>query len=385
MTDAALLTLAGLCLGIAFSGLLAVALDKGRHHERVSLGVVYISFTGMIALPVVRTFSEVALIQYMPLLLVLLLILPPALYHFIAAKTGKAPPSRILQRDALLPLAGFIVCIGYWSLATDAKRTMFIAGELPDGFWPAALALLTFGLIMIWLPVSFAYLLAIFRRLTAYRADIRQLFSDADERDLRWVDVVIMLLVLLWAVGAFSLAEESLANTNLFARELFLVLVAIGLLVLNLFALIPPPEVNGPEDEAPVEPKYARSALSSDHAKNLAARIESAMRKDALYLDPNLSLHKLSQQVGALPNHVSQTLNQQIGASFFDYVSNWRIEASKQLIATGDATVLDVAMEVGFNSRSAFYKAFKRETGMTPKRYRAVISAEATPPPASTL
>jgi AraC-like DNA-binding protein len=82
-------------------------------------------------------------------------------------------------------------------------------------------------------------------------------------------------------------------------------------------------------------------------------------------------LQKLSQRVGALPNQVSQTLNQEIGTSFFDYVARWRIEASKPMIMAGEASVLTTALEVGFNSRSTFYKAFKRETGMTPKAYRA--------------
>ncbi|MCH2168635.1 MAG: helix-turn-helix transcriptional regulator [Oceanicola sp.] len=68
---------------------------------------------------------------------------------------------------------------------------------------------------------------------------------------------------------------------------------------------------------------------------------------------------------------MSQTLNQEIGASFFDYVARWRIEASKPLIMAGQESVLAVALDVGFNSRSTFYKAFNRETGMTPKSYRA--------------
>lgn len=96
------------------------------------------------------------------------------------------------------------------------------------------------------------------------------------------------------------------------------------------------------------------------------------MQKDALYLDPNLSLQKLAQQVGALQNQVSQTLNQEIGTTFFDYVARWRIEASKPRIMAGSESVLTVALAVGFNSRSTFYKAFKRETGMTPKAYRAL-------------
>ena len=142
--------------------------------------------------------------------------------------------------------------------------------------------------------------------------------------------------------------------------------------MLNTFAPITKTDPTLPEPEVETDPKYARSALTREHTAKLATRIEAAMQKDELYLDPSLSLQKLSQHVGALPNQVSQTLNQEIGATFFDYVSRWRIEASKPLIAAGEASVLAVALEVGFNSRSTFYKAFQRETGMTPKGFRAL-------------
>ena len=371
MGNAAVLTLAGLCLGIALTGLLAVALRKGNLRERFSLGLVYVAFIGLIALPLVKTFAEIALINYMPLLLIMLLALPPAFYHYIAAKTATANPSQVPWRDLALPLTGGVVCIGFWLLPAQAKNVMFISGELPAGIWPVILALLTFALILIWLIASFAYLVAILRRLTTYRAYIRQLYSDIEERDLRWVDVLMVLLILIWAAGAFSLADENFAGGTLFVEELLLALIAGGLLVLNIFAPITPPDLKIEIKEDEPDLKYARSALTTDHAAKLAARLETAMQKDTLYLDPTLSLQKLSQHVGALPNQVSQTLNQEIGASFFDYVARWRIEASKPLITAGDASVLTVALEVGFNSRSAFYKAFKREAGMTPKGYRA--------------
>lgn len=359
---------------------------QGSRFERVSLGVVYVAFTGMIALPLVKAFAEAALIGYMPLLLVLLLALPPAFYHFIAAKTAAAAPARVPWRDLALPAAGGLVCIGYWLLPAPARETMLLAGDLPPGFWPAALALATFALILIWLIVSFVYLVAILRRLAAYRIRIRDLYSDADERDLRWVDVIMVLLVLVWSAGAISLADDNLGRGTFFVEELFLMLIAAGLLLLTVFAptgpsdlddaveVLKPPvgDTEVPTEEGEPDPKYARSALTSDHAAKLANRIETAMRRDKLHLDPNLSLQRLSQQVGALPNQVSQTLNQEIGATFFDYVARWRIEASKPLITAGEASVLTVALDVGFNSRSTFYKAFKRETGMTPKSYRAM-------------
>ena len=372
MEIAAVLTLAGFCLGIALTGLLADMLRQGSLRERLGLRLVYVTFIGMIALPIVRTFAEEALINYMPLLLFLLLALPPAFYHYIAARTAPASPGKGPWRDLALPLASGVVCIGFWTLPAPDKEMMFMAGELPPGVLPAVLALLTFGLILIWFVASFAYLVAILRRLTIHRAHIRHLYSDVERRDLRWVDVMMVLLVSIWAAGAFSLADENFAGGSLFAEELFLALIAGGLLVLNIFAPTTPPDPNrGVKEEEP-DLKYARSALTSEHAAKLAARLEAAMQKDALYLDPTLSLQKLAQHVGALPNQVSQTLNQAIGATFFDYVARWRIEASKPLIAAGDASVLAVALDVGFNTRSTFYKAFKRETGMTPKDYRAV-------------
>ncbi len=371
MENAAVVTLSGICLGIGLSGLLAVVVRQGRLRERISLGLAYIAFMGMIALPLVKTFAAAALINYIPLLLIMLLVLPPAFFHFVSARTATDAPPDVPWHHLVMPLVGGVVSIGFWLLPTEAKNKMFIMGELPSGVWPATLALLAFALILLWLVTSFAYLVAILRRLTAYRARIRHLYSDAEDRDMRWVDVVMALLVLVWAVGAFSLADENLADGTFFVEELFLTLIAGGLLVLNVFAAITPTYPGTVAEEDAQDLKYARSGLTDDHAAKLADRVETAMRKDALYLDPGLSLQKLSRHVGALPNQISQTLNQEIGATFFDYVAGWRIEASKPLIMAGDASVLAVALEVGFNSRSSFYKSFKRETGMTPKAYRA--------------
>lgn len=378
MENTAVLTLASLCLGVALSGLLSTALRRGQKRARISLGLVYFSFTVMIALPLVQTFADSALINYMPVLLVALLALPPVFYHYIAALTLSDQRANFPLRDIWLPTAGALVCIGYWLLPSQAKTMMFIDGDLPTGFLPSALALLTFVLIIFWLVASFAYLIAILHNMTRYRARLRQLYSDADEHDLRWVDVLMALIALIWAVGAAFLADENFATQDLFVAEIFLALIGCGLLVLNIFAPLQPIDTEMVEPEHDVDPKYARSAMTADHASKLAARIDTAMKQDALYLDPCLSLQKLSQHVGALPNQVSQTLNQSIGANFFDYVAKWRIEASKPLIIAGEVSVLDVALEVGFNSRSTFYKAFSRETGLTPKGFRALHRVDAS-------
>ena len=137
------------------------------------------------------------------------------------------------------------------------------------------------------------------------------------------------------------------------------------------------PEPAGPGLTGPGR-KYQRSALGDHQARRIAARIESAMQRDHLYLDSTLSLHKLARHLTVSPNHVSQTLNETIGTSFFDYVNGWRVSAAEPQILAGRETILAIALAVGFNTRSSFYKTFGRVTGQTPQAYRAARLAATT-------
>ena len=94
------------------------------------------------------------------------------------------------------------------------------------------------------------------------------------------------------------------------------------------------------------------------------------MSKDLLYRDPNLSLWDLAKHIGVTSHYVSQSLNTHLGQSFFELVNGWRIKDAITQLTTTDATILVITYDVGFNSRSAFYKAFKRETGKTPTDLR---------------
>ncbi|UWR78319.1 helix-turn-helix domain-containing protein (plasmid) [Phaeobacter inhibens] len=58
--------------------------------------------------------------------------------------------------------------------------------------------------------------------------------------------------------------------------------------------------------------------------------------------------------------------HEKIGQRFFDYINHWRIQDAKNRLRSSDATILAIAYDVGFNSRSSFYTAFKRELGADP-------------------
>lgn len=192
-------------------------------------------------------------------------------------------------------------------------------------------------------------------------------------------------LSVLWASVALTMLSDNFGPGLIISGEIVLAITAGLLLFLMAFSITPSPveeERIAPADPLPVETpkeKYTKSALSQEAADSLAKRIDAAMRDGDLYLDPNLSLQKLSAHVRAIPNMVSQTLNERMDSNFFDYVAFWRIEAAKQKLKDTDASVVQIAVDVGFNSRSTFYKAFKKNTDMTPKAFRETTISESRP------
>ncbi len=95
------------------------------------------------------------------------------------------------------------------------------------------------------------------------------------------------------------------------------------------------------------------------------------MQSEKPYLDDKLTLQKLAEQIKLPEKQLSSLINQQTGKHFFDFINEFRINDAKSLLKSQpQLTVLEILYEVGFNSKSSFYTAFKKETGLTPTDYR---------------
>lgn len=120
--------------------------------------------------------------------------------------------------------------------------------------------------------------------------------------------------------------------------------------------------------------KYAKSGLDQPQLEAYKAQLERLMRRGELYLQPDLTLPRLASAMGCTVNHLSQVINAGFGMSFFDWISRLRIERARELLLDPDHQddpVLDIAFEVGFNSNSAFYSAFRKWVGQTPTAFRS--------------
>ena len=119
--------------------------------------------------------------------------------------------------------------------------------------------------------------------------------------------------------------------------------------------------------------KYVKSGLNEELLESYKLELTGLMENEQAYLDPSLTLPKLSSMVRCPINHLSQVINAGFGMSFFDYLNSYRIEEAKRLLidkTDPQPAILTVAFDVGFNSNSAFYSAFKRSCGQTPAHFR---------------
>jgi AraC-like DNA-binding protein len=116
-----------------------------------------------------------------------------------------------------------------------------------------------------------------------------------------------------------------------------------------------------------------KKALLDDKATNkYIERLNHHMLNQRPYLDANLSLQALAQQLQIHPNQLSWLLNESLGKNFNEFVNHHRVEEFKLLAQdpkNAHLTLTGLAFQSGFNSKTVFNTYFKKETGLTPKRY----------------
>ena len=116
-----------------------------------------------------------------------------------------------------------------------------------------------------------------------------------------------------------------------------------------------------------------RALPKSEREEELFKKINAHILLHQRYLDPFLSLDKISEELGIGISNLSKLINQYSNKNFSDYINQLRVEESKELLGNSSFksyTIVSIGLECGFNSKSTFYTAFKKFTGLTPTQYR---------------
>jgi AraC-like DNA-binding protein len=126
------------------------------------------------------------------------------------------------------------------------------------------------------------------------------------------------------------------------------------------------------DHDAVEKKKYQKSGLSEEQANQTQYELLELMTNEKLYRNSELTLSELAARLNIHPNYLSQVINDKEGVNFYDYVNAMRVEEFKRLAALPESqqfTLLSLAYDCGFNSKSSFNRAFKKATNYSPSEF----------------
>jgi AraC-like DNA-binding protein len=321
-------------------------------------------------------------------------LLGPFLYFYVRdmcdTKTYELKRPRL--KHFIVSLISIITLIPFFALPDSDKQLIFTNNIIsaPETLHPW-LAIFGVLLVQITLPLQILfYLVQSFRVLLRYFTNLKQFFSNVEDNRLVWLRFLIVAITISWALYTYEkfMAWPLHVHSNIrfmttcIDVSIIYYLSFKGLRQVAMFRdqLSDNYEVNDSFSEydstSNNKQKYAKSALSEEDTNRIFLKLQNALSKEHLYNDSMLSLRSLSDHTNISTNYISQVINQKTDSHFFDYINRFRIDAAKEQLAMKDekTTVLDIAYNVGFNSKSTFNTAFKRHTDLTPTEYRKLYN-----------
>ena len=118
--------------------------------------------------------------------------------------------------------------------------------------------------------------------------------------------------------------------------------------------------------------KYATSPLSASQIATYRQAILQHLKTQRPWLNPDFSIRDLARALDMPRHYVSQVLSEGLQTSFYDLVCQYRLDEVKRRLRSGDVrqySILGIATECGFGSKSSFNRAFKKSTGLTPSSW----------------
>ncbi|MDN3693551.1 helix-turn-helix domain-containing protein [Chryseobacterium tructae] len=213
----------------------------------------------------------------------------------------------------------------------------------------------------------YCYIIAIFWVLQVFRKVYRENYSNNHHLTYKWLfqTTVIFLIGNIFVLLRGFVKDNNTVFFGLYAFSSVFVLFVISWLVLN--ALYRPNLFAGIDKNlTPIKPVQE----IKEEPEQLKILMDF-MKTEKPYLDDKLTLQKLAEQMNMSEKQLSLLINHHTGKHFFDFINEFRIHDAKKLLKENhQLTVLEILYEVGFNSKSSFYTAFKKETNQTPTDYR---------------
>lgn len=201
-----------------------------------------------------------------------------------------------------------------------------------------------------------------------YTFKIRRLLNDASMAQMG-VSIPSKVEAWQWTLGIFLLLTVAYAVARRIRRQKK-ELVSVG----ELPSPVPSPDVDVAEavlNKAGNEPKNDLR-LSEEELQEMIRTVKRYMETKKPYLDVDFKQADMAQATGYSIYMLSRMFNLYMNTGYYEYVNNYRVEEFKSLVKQGEHkkyTLGTLAGKCGFKAQASFFRAFRKQTGMTPNEY----------------
>lgn len=267
----------------------------------------------------------------------------------------------------IAPLSVFMVVYSFFFLSQEEKIAVFENGGA--GFeWQ----IIYYNTLIIVSGIFYA--IWCFIKIQRHAKNIQQSFSNTDKKELQWLQLLNIGLALIWILVAFFNGIIIFSGMSI----LVLFIGFFGINQLNIFNTnqavesMVIKEDNSSSDKGSTIKRYAKSGLTDEMSQRIYDDLKKLMNEESVFKNENITLIELAKKLEVHPNHLSQVINEREKKNFYYYINHLRIQefiSVAKLEENKKFTLLHLAFECGFNSKTTFNKHFKAINNTTPSAY----------------
>jgi len=219
------------------------------------------------------------------------------------------------------------------------------------------------------------------RMLNQYNKRIKYFLSQTEHFDFKWLKQLLYIITIIYCLVNLSFIIDvifPLASFNVLQYSAF-ILASLFILFMGIYGrrqsnLFKSKVIKVNLSEVSVN---GEKGILEKEDKDFIIKLQNYMNTEKPYLNPDITLANLSEQLKVSAEYLSEILNKKLNKKFFDFINYYRIEEFKnqlQLEKNKKLTLTGIAMNSGFNSKATFNRVFKTHTHITPSQYKLSVS-----------
>lgn len=228
--------------------------------------------------------------------------------------------------------------------------------------------------------ISYCYLC--YKKITKHQKNIKLFSSDIESVDLKWlknITLAVIFLALYWASGIIFQVKNENEYYYLFLEIInFFIIFYITYYSLKQKEIYPFSKKDKKElkeiiIESSIPEENRKKIIEDEKLESIKVELLQLMQMEKPFLDCELSLIKLAAKLNITSHQLSYVINSGFNENFYQFVNRYRIEEAKIVLMDPEMnhlSLVGIAFEVGFNSKTVFNTTFKKLTGETPSQFK---------------